>query len=46
MKNKAKGVDREMIKIAEHGDVDAQYALGCCYGDGKGVEQNYKEAIK
>ena len=26
--------------------VDAQYILGFCYYNGKGVEQNYEEAVK
>ena len=31
---------------AENGDVESQFNLGIQYQDGKGVEQNFKEAIK
>ncbi len=37
----------EIIKeAAEQGDAEAQYSLGVCYAYGKGVEQDYKEAVK
>ena len=31
---------------AEQGDADAQYNLGVCYDDGKGVAKNKQEAAK
>ncbi len=31
---------------AEHGSIDAMYALGICYKDGVGVPQDYAEAVK
>ena len=31
---------------AENGDVESQFNLGIQYQDGKGVEQNFKEAVK
>lgn len=34
------------VLVAEQGDYKAQSALGECYNIGKGVEQNYTEAIK
>ena len=33
-------------KAAEQGYADAQYELGLCYYEGRGVEQNYKKAIE
>ena len=33
-------------KAAEQGDAAAQSNLGCCYSDGRGVEQDYEEAAK
>jgi hypothetical protein len=33
-------------KAAEQGDADAQCNLGHCYDNGKGVTQNYTEAVK
>lgn len=33
-------------KAAEQGNDDAQYLMGCCYKDGKGVEQNDEEAFR
>lgn len=32
-------------KAAEQGDADGQYGLGCCYAEGKGIQQNKQEAI-
>ena len=37
---------RELLKKANEGDVEAQNALGRCYGDGDDVAVDYKEAIK
>jgi TPR repeat protein len=31
---------------ADHGDVNAQFALGKMYGQGKGVRQDHAEAVK
>ena len=36
----------ELVKKAEAGDVLAQCSLGSCYLEGKGVTQDYKEAVK
>ena len=33
-------------KLAEQGDVEAQFNLGLSYDEGQGVTQNYKEAVK
>lgn len=33
-------------KAAEQGDASAQYNLGVCYANGKGVEQDKQEAVK
>ena len=33
-------------KLAEQGDSDAQFKLGCCYYYRQGVPKNYKEAVK
>ncbi len=33
-------------KAAEQGDAEAQYNLGFMYGYGKGVSQDYAEAVK
>jgi TPR repeat protein len=30
--------------LAEQGNVDAQYALGICYDNGKGVEKDHAKA--
>lgn len=34
------------LKAAESGDLAAQSALGMLYANGKGVQQNYQEAVK
>jgi uncharacterized protein len=34
------------LPLAEQGDADAQYNLGAMYGNGQGVPQDYKEAVK
>ena len=34
------------MKKAEAGDAEAQCNLGSCYYEGKGVNQDYKEAVK
>ena len=31
---------------AEQGDAEAQFNLGFCYDDGRGVEKDYGEAVK
>ena len=36
----------ELVKKAEAGDANAQRDLGICYYEGKGVEKDYKEAVK
>ena len=36
---------KEWRGLAVQGDADAQYNLGVLYRDGKGVTQNYKEAV-
>ena len=37
---------REIKKLAESGDVEAQFNLGLIYDQGQGVPQNYSEAVK
>ena len=37
---------REWRPLAEQGDAKAQYNLGVMYDNGKGVTQDYKEAVK
>jgi len=37
---------REIKKLAESGDVEAQFNLGLMYDQGQGVPQNYSEAVK
>lgn len=37
---------KELLPIAQSGDLDAQYYLGALYRDGKGVTQDYKVANK
>jgi len=37
---------REIKKLAESGDVEAQFNLGFMYDQGQGVPQNYSKAIK
>ena len=32
--------------MAEQGDADAQYCLGCMYGRGQGVPEDYEETTK
>jgi hypothetical protein len=41
-----KKANNELSKAAEQGLDYAQYELGCCYYSGRGVEQNYTEAVK
>jgi TPR repeat protein len=36
----------ELKPLAEQGDAEAQNSLGDMYAEGKGVTQNYKEAVK
>ncbi len=42
---KAKAI-RELRLLAEQGDADAQFNLGIMYGDGRGVAQDYAEALQ
>ena len=35
-----------LLPFAEQGDAEAQYLLGLMYNEGKGVPQDYKEAVK
>ena len=35
-----------LLQKAKSGDAEAQYRLGICYDNGKGVKQDYKEAIR
>ncbi|HUL05704.1 MAG TPA: trypsin-like peptidase domain-containing protein [Candidatus Acidoferrum sp.] len=37
---------REFLPLAEHGDAHAQYNLGIMYDEGRGVRQDYSEAVK
>ena len=37
---------KEWKPLAEQGDADAQYNLGSMHKKGRGVPQNYKEAVK
>ena len=40
-------MDFKYLKVlAENGNVDAQFELGMMYNEGKGVEQDFKEAVK
>lgn len=34
------------VRKAENGDPEAQYQVGICYKDGKGVERSLDDAIK
>ena len=34
------------LRLAAHGDADAQYSLGLMYDLGDGIPQNYKKALK
>ena len=34
------------LRLAAHGDADAQFSLGTLYDEGHGVPQDYKEALK
>jgi len=44
---KVAGNDFESVKkAAEQGNANAQYNLGVCYAEGKGVKQDYTEAVK
>jgi TPR repeat protein len=36
----------DIRKLAEQGDADAQASLGFMYGNGQGVPQDYKEAVR
>ena len=35
----------ELVRSAEHGDASAQFALAVMYADGRGVPQDYVEAV-
>ena len=37
---------REFLPLAEQGDATIQFALGSMYAFGKGVPQDYAEAVK
>ena len=37
---------RETLQLAEQGNADAQYNLGVMYYNGRGVRQDYAEAVK
>lgn len=45
-KQKARELIDALIKRAEAGDANAQYALGSMYANGKGVPQDDAEAMK
>lgn len=45
-KYKTKGDISSLMKSAEYGDAEAQYELGNCYYNGKGVTKDYKMAKK
>ena len=45
-KNKTELYSAELVKKAEAGDASAQCSLGSCFWWGKGVTQDYKEAVK
>ena len=40
------GFSSQLVKMAEAGNARAQNNLGDCYYEGKGVTQDYKEAVK
>jgi len=35
-----------LLKLAEEGDIDAQFCLGYCYDKGEGIEEDKQEAYK
>ena len=39
-------VQKEMLRMAEAGDVELQLALGVMYEQGKGIRQDYTEAVR
>jgi uncharacterized protein len=39
------GEFEDILKVAEQGNVDAQYKLGLMYGNGRGIPQDYKQAF-
>jgi TPR repeat protein len=39
------GEFEDILKAAEQGDVNAQFNLGWMYAEGRGVPQNYKQAV-
>ena len=50
---KKKAIERKQAETArvyrvraEQGDATAQYSLGVCYAEGKGVPQDYNEAVR
>jgi TPR repeat protein len=43
---KAEDIAAQIREVAEQGNAVAQVCLGNCYFEGKGVKQDYKEAIK
>lgn len=36
----------ELVRLAEEGNAEAQFKLGQCYFDGKGIDKNEREAVK
>lgn len=43
---KVEQIKRYLFELAEKNDSDAMVSLGCMYYEGRGVQQNYKEAHK
>ena len=39
-------VQKEMLRMAEAGDAGAQFSLGVMYEQGKGIRQDYTEAVQ
>ena len=39
-------VQKEMLRMAEAGDAGAQFSLGVTYEQGKGIRQDYTEAVQ
>ena len=38
-------IDSELLRKAEQGDAEAQNSIGDCYYFGKGVQQDYNQAV-
>ena len=43
---KDKAMVMRYTKAAKQGDAEAQYNLGMCYGQGKGVKQDVQKAVE